>query len=304
VDEKEFPNIVPCFQYGYDMRRAGFAAKQLGPMTNHGRIFWPQQGLYLSSTALYTLVKYRSDVDGGWRTADAGALMHPIWDFCGGMIVTSASISHYARADSNDTFANYQFRRRLPGPKQSGSVGRKFYGSSKYWTVYEQFIPDLSVYTGKAAHSDAEVIQVLTDSMGAAVVSASRYYGRKALFAADIASGGKTRPILNAMHGTKYRFARNARVDAWPKQDAFSPEGYVVELSPQPLVEVLGTFTICPSFNNPNTGRQVSMSQLITEDHTHPRNNATTRWALPNDEISKFNSMDLAMMCPQGLFHN
>jgi hypothetical protein len=191
----------------------------------------------------------------------------------------------------------------LLGPRETPLVTARTVGEYGNWEKVEHLIPELSAYTGKDTHSWDEVFNVMRDSLGAGLVSAARSAGRKGLFAADMCSGGRTKPVLEAMNGDHVRYHRNARVEAWPGQDkTFSPKGSLHYIIPGGMIVSRGTFQAGLPYTNPNTGRVVCMSSFTSEDIT-PTPDITQR-RIPEQERAKFDSMDFAHMCPQGLFHN
>jgi len=294
-----YPGIVPVIQYQYDMTRAGWPMRRLGPMTSLQRYLWPQQCRFLDATALYTLVKYRTPM-GAWRTADAAALLHPIYDFCGGMIASSGSLSFYNHPDNTDKWSGFRYRRQLLGPKEI-KRGKPFYsdsGKATEWATVEHMLPDLKEYTGLETHEDALVHTILNRSMGAGIVTAARALGRRGVFAADIHAGGRIHPMLSAMDGPGPRYNFNATVHQWAKQNGLDERCLVQGVGYRPVIYGKGTYTPGTPYINPNTGRMVSMSTLLFEDYN------ASNWTMPPAEQDKFHSADFAYMCPQGLFHN
>lgn len=308
--ERTPPGIGPLVSYYYDMARAGLPVDQLGPLHTGERFGWAYAGRMFHTQVLWGLYQYiPPHVEATARicTIEGGVLMFPMYDFCGGSVVSSAFVQPFNFANSP---GDYVFRSFRPGASNSESKRAQerfaLTTSSAFRARFAHIVPRMSEFTGKATHTQSEAEEFMRKSIGAALVSVSRSQRRAGLFAADRVAPMRcaTRPIMETINGIVPYYSSLPMVTGWAGRvvHRYSPDPLPnTETRPgYPEVAACSArYSPGENYMNTNSGSTVSMCQVLLGEPQ--RAHFTTPSPL---EINKFIHPDYIDMLPQAIFHN
>lgn len=293
------PGMMPMVEYPYDYRRAYFTNEQLGDPAN--LFMWGQQGRIATAHVCYALAQF-VDPRGDTATVEGGMLLFPMYDFCGGFIVSSA-------------FTRVYLRLKMPGavfraPHLGAGEAANPWADPPPWSArnfprLSQYIPQVGSYTGQSAHTEAEARAFMIRTLVGAVAHYSVATNRVAVVAAD-RRYGRTEPVMEGLQGRVTLFANMPGIRVWGDRASLarSPVHGATFCNFGPHAPDLYTtrfdFTPGEEFHNRNSGNMVSILTSRRSEAAPSPN----RWKIPNEEMHKLTSFEYLSLAPQYLFHN
>lgn len=298
VDDVAFPDLVPVMSYRYDMTRAGIPQSTLGRPEQFSNFYWHTQANMIRAQVLYGLAHYVTP--RGWEcTVECGALVFPMYDFCGGVVVSSCMVRSYDDLAPTDTFAlsHRWYRSHLPGA--SAEAEPASHGAGVFQSV-KKFIPSLSAYTGRETHTQSEAQAIIEKSLASAILSCALQGGRRGLFAADrVTYATSTLNIMRRLNGRVRYWPTLPYVQFWPGQNFDNGELMCREFSGGRLTEADVTFSPGTPYTNPNSGHVVALCSAVAVP-----NASFIRVHTSKLEEDKFKSPEFVAMLPQAMYHN
>lgn len=314
VKGMRYPMIVPVMQYPFNRNRCIDKARTRDTRYEEDD-FWMAMNdarFYLYNP-LYGIAKFK-DSRGHWRVVDGGLMTTPIYDFCGGMMVTSAFVRSYLTGTGADMWGDSYWRSVFPayGDREFAKQYNASAMTSK-WKEFADLIPDLHAYCGPDPISADKAESVMQDSLGAALITTSWNTGRRGMFAADrVTANPNTRRVVHAASEMTHAYGQLPGVTEWAGMHGrtqHQPRAFA-DYAGAIVYRASARFVPGDNYLNPNSGHTVAMCGAIVDQSNGTPSiiyRATQKenpWELPEQEAGKFKNPVLFDMLPQALFHN
>jgi hypothetical protein len=304
--ETNYPGVGPLLSYKYDMLRAQPREADRGPLHVNEGFLWDHTAKLLMARVLWGLYKFElTGYSGRMATAEAGILLFPLHDFCGGNVASSAFVKVWPDAASNSPGDMYH----LYMPGAAGIKTAEEYArcrSPDFVGGRITVIPDMSAYTGKKTHSMGEAELFIRRSLASSIVSISRVARKAGLFAADRwdQRTSKTRNVLRLMDGPLPFYAALPTVQQWDNAFSLRAKASVPGVIVRPGATSLAGTMRCEysegeRYHNENSGNDVSMMSVHLSSP-----GAAPLFSIPPGEQAKLTDPRYVELCPQALFHN
>lgn len=305
-----YPGIVPVFLYRWHKKRA-LTTKQ--DRAESGDEDWLQlcDARTILYNPIYGIAKF-TDTQGNVRVVDGGVMWTPIYDFCGGIIATSAFVGVFGTKSDKTWGAGYWHT--IIGA-YGNDVWQTAYArnaSTDKWDKFSDMIPDLHAFCGPAPMTTKQAEDVMRRSIAAALITTSWNNGRKGIFAADRTEvSPKTKEVLELGADVPCAYNSLPGVQQWAGEGGRKTHvGRVFNPAQAHVYNAKAQFDPGTTYRNPNSGHDVAMCSLIvdtmmgTSHLCHARTKQYTPWTITKEEADKFCNPEIYDLLPQGMFHN
>lgn len=314
-----YPGIVPAVSYSYCPAHTQIGLTSRTLKTAHGDEFddtlYSRQSnaRFTEYRVLYAICTYM-DRSGEERVAEGGVMWRMMYDFCGGIMATSAWAITDRHPMNENMWGDSYWKTIHLGPNMTAAAQKQVRSAldSSKWAEWKDKLPKMSTFTGKESMAPADAKKVIVQSIAGALVATAHKWGRRGVYAADrFNSCHRTRDVIRAMADVTFYYPWMVTVDSWANSSA----------GPRPVVynENERTDALCTyvnsseyfdgePFTNPNSGASVSMCHAVVRNYrSSPRDGLSPEdsgWSAPG-ELGKLTNPDLfSFVVPHGLFHN
>lgn len=302
------PGIIPIMQYQFQISRALFTEAYIKKAAKQYHSSYARQNAQaLVRSPYYGIAKYTA-IDGSTRVVDGGFMMQRIYDFCGGLLVSSAwTATHATVAQANEWAPHPTWKSAFYGAMETdGPRCKELMGeyAVNSWPKYADVIPDLHVYCGPDPLLVEQARDIMRRSLGAAMVTMAKNNARRAVFVADrVSLRPLTRDTLRAAAAHGIVYDRLPGVMSWPDEQVTGEYGKEATLMPFTTMlhayHNTSTFSGGEPYINPNTHHEVAVCKLLSGENTK-----RLEFVLPTAESEKFKNPLLLNLLPQSAFHN
>lgn len=301
--------LLPLFSYIYD--------PFLGVFSSDGTLQVKAAGGYDN----YTLSRLLSwnPLWGIWKAFDgkrefvleAYALTQSMYDFCGGMLVSSAGVLVNETRDVGGwgDGAWRAYHQPPPGlpPRDRERLLREW-GNYEGWAKWSQFIPSINAWLGAETVSQDRAVRHLKRSLAGAIMWRAQHERRGGIFAADRAPERtcRTREILQLTSPGNV-FPAPAVLYGWRDADCQGDPRVAAQKAQASLqfdwFNIGAAYHDGVLYRNPNSGATVSLVNVIADfdGRAWPDVKVTPEMSA---EWRKLSTREYASMAPQVLFHN